>query len=291
MSESVGKNGKLISIIIATYNCGRKIEETLQSIFSQDSDLFELIIIDGVSTDDTLEYIKKCKNDLTLISEKDEGIYDAFNKGIDLSKGEYIYFIGAGDRLKPDILRQIKNFLPLKTPAFVYGKCYFVKRKTLNGKKFTSERFIRDNLCQQGIFYHRTIFDLIGKFDTQYKALADWFLNLRCFLNDKITKQYIDFVIADYEEDGLSSEIKHDRTFMRKFPLFVKKKFGFRKYIACKLFLNFPYAFNYIYYSEYESLVRHWIYNYSIPRYLASFVKPVYRLFKRKKDGKSQIHS
>lgn len=93
----------------------------------------------------------------------------------------------------------------------------------------------------------------------------------------------MNYVITTYEEGGTSSEIKHDRTFMKKFPLFVREQFGFKKYILCKLFLNFPYAFNYIYYSKYELLIRHWIYNYSLPGYLASIIKPFYKFLSQKK--------
>ncbi len=204
---------------MATYNCGQKVENTLQSIFSQNKELFELIILDGASTDDTLDYIKNYESDLTLISEKDDGVYYAFNKGIDLATGKYIYFIGAGDCLKPNILEQIKEFLPQENPGFVYGNCYFVKSKVYNGKEFTSTLFIRDNLCQQGIFYHRTIFDIIGKYDLRYKIFADWMLNLKCFLHQEISERYIPLYIADYQQDGLSCDLNSDPRFQKDFQI------------------------------------------------------------------------
>jgi glycosyltransferase involved in cell wall biosynthesis len=277
-------NQKMFSIIIATYNCGQKIEKTLQSIFSQNNELFELIIIDGASTDDTLKYIKKYESGLTFVSEKDEGVYYAFNKGIDLANGKYIYFIGAGDCLKPGILEQVREFLPEEIPTFVYGNCYFVKQKIYNGKKFTDTLFIRDNICQQGIFYHRDIFDIIGKFDLQYRVFADWFFNLKCFIHSGITKHYIDYVIADYEEGGLSSEISRDPVFKKEFPLFVKQQFGIFKSIVCKAFLRNPYLFNYIYFAEYSLLLEYLRSNYLLFGYLASFAKPCvlgYKYFKK----------
>ncbi|MGI8543125.1 MAG: glycosyltransferase family 2 protein [Aridibacter sp.] len=274
MALSDTNNQKVFSIIIATYNCGQKIEKTLASIFSQKKDLFELIIMDGASTDDTLEFVKKYENNLTLISEKDEGVYYAFNKAIDLASGKYLYFIGAGDCLKADILEQVEEFLLPETPSLIYGKCYFAKQKTYNGKKFTADLFIRDNICQQGIFYHRTIFDIIGKFDVKYKSFADWFLNLRCFLDRAITKRYVNLLIADYEEGGLSSEIQDDPVFVEEFPIFVRKQFGLTKSLICKAFLKSPYIFNYIYFGEYKLLLRHLIYNYSLPGYLAALAKP-----------------
>lgn len=274
----------MFSIIIATYNCGQKIENTLQSIFSQNKELFELVILDGASTDDTLACIKKYESDLTLISEKDHGVYHAFNKGIDLATGKYLYFIGAGDRLRPGILEQVKEFLPSETPAFVYGNCYFVKQQINNGKEFTAALFIRDNLCQQGIFYHRGIFELVGKYDLQYKVFADWTFNLKCFLDDRITKRYLDCVIADYEEGGLSSELNRDPIFLKEFPLFVREQFGIFEYLLCRAFLQNPYIFNFIYFGKYSALLGYLISNYSLPRYLAALARPLvhrYRYLKK----------
>ncbi len=275
MAVSETGNQKTFSIIVATFNCGQKIENTLQSVFSQNRALFELIVLDGASTDGTLDYLKKYENDLMLVAEKDEGVYDAFNKAIDLATGKYIYFIGAGDCLKPGILEKVKDSLPAgEKPAFVYGRCFFVHQKLENGREFESKLFIRDNLCQQGIFYHREIFELVGKFSLRYKVLADWMFNLRCFLDDRITKKYLDLVVADYEEGGLSAEITCDPVFLKEFPIFVKKQFGLSSYFICKAFLKNPYLFNYIYYRKYYLLLLYFISRYKFLGKLATFLKP-----------------
>ncbi len=277
---SVTNDQKLFSIIVATYNCGRKVEETLRSILLQEKQLFELIVIDGASTDETLECIKKYENDIIFVSEKDAGVYDAFNRGIKISRGKYVYFIGAGDCLKPGILEEVQKLLPAENPAFVYGKCYFVKHKTLNGRRFTAETFIRDNLCQQGIFYHRSIFDIVGNFDLRYEIFADWFFNLQCFLEKSINKKFIDKIIAYYEEGGISSEINNDPVFVRDFPVFVREKLGIKNYILCKLFLKFPYTFNYIYYSHYKSLLVYLTYKY-LPESLVMRLSPYVKSFRK----------
>ena len=240
MASSKTANPKIFSIIMATYNCGSKIEATLRSIFSQDKELFELIVVDGASTDDTLDYIKEYESDLTLISEKDDGIFDAFNKGIDAAAGKYIYFIGAGDCLQPGILEQVKDFLPADTPTLVYGNCYFVKKKFFDGRKFSSFDFTWTNICHQGEFYHRSIFDIIGKYDLKYRIFADWMLNLKCFLHQGINEQYIPLYIADYQEDGLSSELNNDPAFKKDFPQFVKKELGIKAFIICKAKMTNP---------------------------------------------------
>lgn len=268
---------------MATYNCGRKIENTLQSIFSQNEELFELIILDSASTDDTLDCIRKYEGKLTLISEKDEGVYDAFNKGIDLATGKYIYFIGAGDCLKPGILQQVKEFLPPETPSYVYGNCYFVKQKIYNGKEFTAALFTRDNICHQGVFHHRDLFEIVGKYDLRYKIFADWFLNLKCFIHPEINKRYLPLVIADYEEGGLSAEISRDPVFKKDFPRFVGKRFGVKKYIVCKMFLANPRVFNFIYFADYSGLLGYLIHNYSFPMFLLSTARPYVHGYRRLK--------
>jgi glycosyltransferase involved in cell wall biosynthesis len=283
MTNHTVKNQKLFSIIMATYNCGQKVENTLDSIFSQNSDLFEVIVMDSVSTDETLDFLKKYEDRVTLVTEKDEGIYHAFNRAIDLATGKYLYFIGAGDCLKSGILEEIKDFLPLEKPSVIYGKVFFAKCQKFNGKEFDAKLFVRDNLCQQGIFYHRDIFQIAGKFDLQYKIFADWFFNLRCFMNERIRTRYVDCVIADYEEGGVSSDINSDKVFLRNFPRFVRKNFGIYQYLLCKAFLRNPYIFNYIYYGKFYLLMFHLIYQSPFLTKSASLSKSFFGSFKRKK--------
>lgn len=277
---------------MATYNCGQKVENTLDSIFSQNKELFEVIVIDGASTDQTLDHIKKYESDLTLISEKDEGVYYAFNKGIDLATGKYIYFIGAGDCLRPGILETIKEFLSLENPSLIYGNCYFTKQQLYSGRKFNSKLFSEYNICHQGVFYHRAIFDIVGKFDLQYKVFADWFFNLKCFIDESITKKYVNHVIADYEEGGLSSKISNDPVFLKEFPLFVKKQFGVLHYVRCRISLNEPYIFKFIYFRNYFLQPDYWVSKYSNLKNSDSLAKPhvqVYRNIKKTIKDKLQI--
>jgi glycosyltransferase involved in cell wall biosynthesis len=269
-------NQKMFSIIMATYNCGQKVESTLQSILSQDKELFELIVFDGASTDKTLDYIKKYESDLILISEKDGGVYDAFNKGIDIATGKYIYFIGAGDCLRPGVLDQVKEFLPQETPTLVYGNHYLMKQKIYKGKKYRNSDFMFGNICHQAIFYHRAIFDIIGKYDLHYKVFADWIFNLKCFIHQGISKQYIPCLIADFEEGGLSSELNNDPAFKKDFPRFVKKHLGISAYLNCKVFMINPYVCSFCYGASYALLghlilfARPYVHSY---RYLKKAIK------------------
>jgi len=226
-------NQKTFSIIIATFNCGRKIEHTIESILSQKRDLFELIVVDGASTDDTLEHIKKYENDLTLISEKDDGVYYAFNKGIDLATGEYLYFIGAGDLLREGVLERINNDLPTENLSFVYGDVYLKAKRLYERGARSNLNFAARLICHQTIFYHRSIFELIGKYDLRYKILADMAFNFKCFGNRQIKKHYIQCVVADFEEGGISTTVE-DTDFRQDLPRLIKHNLGMKSYIYYK---------------------------------------------------------
>ncbi len=253
-----------------TYNCGDKVEKTLRSILSQNEKLFELIVIDGASSDNTVELISKYNEHLTIVSESDNGIFDAFNKGIDLATGKYLYFIGAGDCLRPGVLDQVKALLPAESPTLVYGKCFIVKSKHFDGKQFQTSDFTWTNICHQGEFYDRSIFEIVGKYDEQYPIFADWMLNLKCFLNEEINKLYIPLYIADYEGVGLSSEIDNDPAFKKEFPLFVKRKLGIRAFIKCKFKMMRPNSVYFTHGVGYPLL-------YEILGQIVPFFKPAFR--------------
>jgi glycosyltransferase involved in cell wall biosynthesis len=224
---------KIFSIVLATYNCGRKVEPTIESILCQKKDLFELIVLDGASTDDTLDCIKKYESELTLISEKDGGVYDAFNKGIDSARGEYLYFIGAGDKLREGVLETVSEFLPSDVPALVYGDAFVVKEQIHYGGEYDESRLQKQNICHQAVFYHRDIFRLIGKYELRYSIFSDWALNLKCFGNRRIRKRYLERVIVDFEGGGLSST-DGDADFKNDFPRLVRKHLGIKSYITYK---------------------------------------------------------
>src|ERR1044071_1031705 len=100
-------NSPLISVITTTFNSGSKIAATVASVLSQKKELYEYLVIDGGSTDGTLAHLRAQGPALRYLSERDEGIYDAMNKGIRLTTGKFLYFLGAGDRLLPGVLEAV----------------------------------------------------------------------------------------------------------------------------------------------------------------------------------------
>jgi glycosyltransferase involved in cell wall biosynthesis len=226
-------NRKLFSIITPTLNCGRKIGATIESVLAQDRDLFEFIVVDGGSTDDTLDVVGRHADGLRLVSERDEGVYAALNKGIDMARGKYLYFLGAGDLLKENVLAGVKDVLPDGELNFVYGDVYYVSRGQHFAGEFGKSELRVRNICHQAVFYERKIFELLGKYDPKYRLNADYVFNLKCFADPRITRRYIGRVIADYEGGGMSDSAE-DAALKRDFPRLVRTHLGGWQYVLQK---------------------------------------------------------
>lgn len=198
----------LFSIIIPTFNSESTINLCIESIINQKFKDFEIIIVDGVSTDSTLTILSKCyENEKILIkSEKDNGIYDAMNKGIDLAKGEWLYFLGSDDTLiDKNVLEKVANLINKEKLDLVYG---IVKGKDSRIEyKYDSKFTIyTKGIHHQSVFYNKGIFNKIGKYDMRFSVAADYHLTLKVFSNPKLIKKYIDIDIAYYGENGFSSK-------------------------------------------------------------------------------------
>lgn len=196
----------LISVITPTLNSEATIEGCLRSVANQTFKNIEHIIIDGISSDLTLDIIKKYKaeySNIRLISERDIGIYDAMNKGIDLSNGEWLIFLGSDDTLYDEnVFLSLLNFLSDSKLEVVYGNVIFKVSGEKYDGKFNRIKLIQRNICHQAILTRKRVFNKIGKFDIQYKSLADWHFNMKWFNNSKIKHKYTDRIIANYYENG-----------------------------------------------------------------------------------------
>jgi glycosyltransferase involved in cell wall biosynthesis len=215
-------NPPLISVITPTFNSGAKIAATVASVLSQRKGLYELLVIDGGSTDNTLVHLRAQGPELRWLSEPDEGIYDAMNKGIRLTSGEFLYFLGAGDRLLPGVLeavaaeiRKLPSQGETSRPTLLYGNVGSGCSRPYDGR-FNRFKLLRRNICHQAIFYQRSVFERLGFYNTKYRLLADWEFNIRCFNDQGVHKLYIPIRIADYEGGGKSQ--MPDLAFREDFP-------------------------------------------------------------------------
>jgi glycosyltransferase involved in cell wall biosynthesis len=199
---------KTFSIITPTYNVKDKIEKTIQSVLNQGGNICEHIIIDGNSTDGTVKIIKRYSEKypkiIRFISEPDKGIYDAMNKGISLAQGEYLNFQGAGDTLIDNILIEITPYLTHRL-EIIYGGVFKESNKWVEGRTFDKFSVCETHMPHQAMLYNKKVFDKIGLYSLKYPIGADHVFNIMCFSDGIIQKQYIDKVIANFEETGISS--------------------------------------------------------------------------------------
>ncbi len=206
----------LFSIIIPTYNAAATLATALQSVAQQSFRDMEVLIQDAVSSDNTIEIARSFQDQLGVLrikSEPDKGIYDAMNKAVEAATGSYIYFLGSDDHLyDPQILNTIAQVIG-DTPAdVIYGDVYSPRFNGRYDGRFSPEKIVRQNICHQAMFMHRSVFERIGLFDLQYPAQADWHHNMQWILNAGISRLYIDTIVAHYADGGFSS-VNNDMRF------------------------------------------------------------------------------
>jgi len=170
----------LISVITVVRNGARTLEHAILSVLTQKYENVEYIIVDGVSTDGTLDILKAYNARIRWISEPDNGIYDAMNKGLSLANGQWIYFLGADDRLSsPETLFDVA---PSLDPALslVFGKIRYPDGKIVRSR-LGLRTLLHNTVHHQGAFYHSRLFKG-WRYDDNYKIVADYELNLLLYL-------------------------------------------------------------------------------------------------------------
>ena len=202
-----------VSIITVNKNNCTGLIKTIESVFEQSLFDYEYIIIDGGSADGSRELLSTYKEHITYaLSEKDNGIYDAMNKGIDLATGEYLQFLNSGDYLyeKETISKIVSE---LSGEDIIYGNMKISDKEGITDglmpDEITVEQMVRDTLWHPVSFIKKELFLNFGKYDTSYKIIADYDFFFKAIIKEKCTTKHVDQFISVFDLTGLSSDIKN----------------------------------------------------------------------------------
>ena len=224
-----------ISIITATYNSGKTLGDTLDSILAQSYQDFECIIVDGASKDGTTdiirEYEPRFEGRLRWISEPDKGIYDAMNKGIGMAGGDVIGVLNSDDfYYDGQVLEEIADAFNINDVDCIYGNLVFIDKndsnsilRTWKGSQYESGAFLRGWHPAHPTFYaKRTCFEKFGGFSLQYTVSADFELMLRFIEKERIPNLYLDRYFVKMRLGGESTGaikniIKGNRNILKAF--------------------------------------------------------------------------
>lgn len=203
----------LFSIITVTYNAAETLPATLASVKEQSCKLYEYIVMDGVSKDNTVELANNANiPNARIISSPDKGLYDAMNKAIDIATGEYLIFLNAGDAFhSSDTLQKIADVIMNHDfPGIVYGQTQLVntKRQRIGDRHLTApEELTLKSFAEGMLVCHQAFIALrriTGHYDLRYRFSADYEWCIRCLQHSR-NNVYIPQTIIDYLSEGLTT--------------------------------------------------------------------------------------
>jgi glycosyltransferase involved in cell wall biosynthesis len=203
----------LFSIIIPCYNAAHTIAQTLSSIENQTLKSYEVIVVDGNSTDHTATIVQSIMPKARPFSEPDNGVYDAINKGIKRASGKYIYILGSDDIFANDQVLQSVAQLTENLPDVIYGDVDYINKTNRlvpdqHRSQWNDKIYWKNTLHQQGCFYKKEIFQTI-LFNPKYRVLGDYDLHLFLYINSFSNSRY-NAVVAVCEAQGLSKRFEFD---------------------------------------------------------------------------------
>ena len=215
------------SVAMVTYNSVTKIKESLDSVLTQTYQDLEIVVIDGGSTDGTLNIIKNNEDKIKWISESDKGIYDAMNKALHIASGDFIIFLGSDDHfISQDILNTIANNIKDLNSVY-YGNVLRPLSLDIYCGKYNSFKLAVKNICHQAIFYPKIVYKNY-EYDISYKLNADYAYNLKLW--NKYKYVYIPIVVSYYNQFGVSSG-SIDKKFENDRYLLTIRSLGFVQYL------------------------------------------------------------
>lgn len=201
-----------ITVVTVCYNAVKDIEKTIQSVTCQTYPNIEYIIIDGASSDGTMDVVLRYKDKINLIvSEPDKGIYDAMNKGIIKATGEWIIFMNAGDVFNST------NVLELMVAKLQHGICilrgniirvygnFKVKSYGVTSQNPDLMDMFDNTFHHQACLIQKSLFDKYGLYSTEYKLCSDWKFFFDCVVLYHVKTYYVDITVAKFQMNGVST--------------------------------------------------------------------------------------
>ena len=220
------------SIVTVTYNAGKVLEDTIQSVISQTYHNVEYLIIDGGSKDNTLDIVEKYRDRIhRVISEPDKGLYDAMNKGIRQATGDYVCFLNAGDELhEDDTLQQMVHSLngQKELPDVLYGQTaivdgqgHFLRMRRLSAPETLDWKSFKEGMlvCHQAFFAKREL-AATEMYDLSYRFSADFDWCIRIMKRSK-TLHNTHLTLIDYLNEGMTTQ-NHKASLKERFRIMAK---------------------------------------------------------------------
>ncbi len=204
----------LASIITINYNNAHGLKKTIDSVISQSFQDFEFIVIDGNSSDKSIDVIKQYPRINAWVSEKDYGIYDAQNKGILKAKGQYLLFLNSGDILvNNQILQKVSSVL-LGGKSFYYGNLILEKNSFKENhfapKEIDIDFMLNSTFWHPCVFIKSDLFKSFGLYNTTFKIVGDYEFFIRCLLKPHVTTEYINEFITEFDGNGISNDVSQN---------------------------------------------------------------------------------
>lgn len=263
---------KKLSIITVCLNEFETVEKTLTSVYEQTFSDYEHIIIDGGSTDGTLEIVNRFSDNIEkVVSEPDKGIFDAMNKGIELANGEYLFFLNSGDYIiSKDALERMFSQEPTADVVYCDGAISLGRGVIAikpSPQKIGKAFMFMDTIPHQNSFVKKSLFNQIGKFNLDYKIAADYEFFLRALYEYGADAEYIEGALTVNNVLGVSSDLRNRR------QSYSERAKAQKRYFSGKTYKFFRIAKPFIYYL------------YKYPKYLLYIIKS---FFSRNKEGRKK---
>lgn len=226
----------IISIITVVFNGEQQLEKTIKSVIHQTYQNIEYVIIDGGSTDNTIQIIKKYQKFISYwVSEPDRGIYDAMNRGIRKCSGDYILFLNSGDSLvNRHIIEETAEYLKTEALEILYGNIYrnIDNPDCLVNTEIQSDfELFTNTICHQAILASKATFQNVGKFNLNYKLCADREWLIKAVKKHNIKFRHINIPISIFDQSGVSSQQRLRREYENMKINFIYFRWQFFNYL------------------------------------------------------------